>query len=122
MAVTLGGIALPDDMVWIDEFGFDPVAQATQRTLGGVNLIEESPLVAGVPITLGADSQWITRATLLLLRALAATPAQTHALILRGDSYTIAFRRPAIEATPIVQCADPVAGDFYAIRINLITV
>lgn len=122
MPVTLGAIPLPDDLVWIDEFAAEPVAQAMQRTLGGVNVIEETALVAGRPITLGADDQWVGRTTVLALRALAAVPGQTHTLNLRGDIYTVAFRRPAIEARPVIQCADPDPADRYAIRINLITV
>lgn len=122
MPVTLGSITLPDDLVWIDEVGHDPVAQATQRTLGGVMVIEETELVAGVPITLGAEDQWVDRTTVIALRALAASAGQTHTLNLRGDAYTVAFRRPAIEARPVIQYADPDAGDRYAIRINLITV
>lgn len=122
MAVTLAGITLPDDLVWIDEMDWEPVAQATQRTLGGVNVREESELVEGRPITLGADQQWISRTTLLALRSLAAAAGATHALNLRGAEYTVAFRRPAINATPVIPFSNPEAGDFYAVQINLITV
>lgn len=123
MAITLGGIELPDDLVWIDEFDWDPVAQATVRTLGGINVIEESALIAGRPITLGAPGQWITRATLLLLRALAATPATTHVLDLHGTEHSVAFRRPTpIKAKPVVEFASPQDTDFYEVQINLMTV
>ncbi|MGB0218352.1 MAG: hypothetical protein ACPGJF_03375 [Sinimarinibacterium flocculans] len=122
MPVTLGGITLPDDLVWIDEFDHDPVAQAAQRTLGGVHVLEETELVEGRPITLGADEQWITRTTLLELQALAADAGQTHTLNLRGVEYTVAFRRPAFRARPVIPFADPDAGDQYAVQINLMTV
>lgn len=122
MTTTLGAIALPDDLVVVDEFDYEPVAQVIQRTLGGVNVIEESPLVSGRPITLGTEGQWITRATLQALRALADLAGQTHALNLRGDLYTVAFRRPAIAARPVIDYANPAAADFYTVQINLITV
>ncbi|MDT0496530.1 hypothetical protein RM530_04010 [Algiphilus sp. W345] len=122
MAITLASIALPDDLVWTDEFVHEPVGQALQRTLGGAQIIEETALIAGRPITLGTDNQWITRSTLLTLRALADTAGQIHTLDLRGDEYDVVFRRPAISARPVIEFADPTVDDFYAVQINLITV
>ena len=120
--VTLGGITLPPDLVWIDEFDHEPVAQADSRTLGGVLISEETALLHGRPITLGAPGQWVERSVVIALKALAATSAETHTLSLRGDTYTVQFRRPAITARPAVTYADPLAADPYEITINLRTV
>jgi hypothetical protein len=122
MSVTLGGITLPDDLVWVDEFDFEPVAQASARTLGGVLISEETELLAGRDITLGAAGQWVERSVVIALRALAADAGETHTLSLRGTDYTVQFRRPAIEARPVIEQADPLAVDPYEIRINLRTV
>ena len=43
-------------------------------------------------------------------------------LSLRGSTYTVQFRRPAITARPAVTYADPLAADPYEISINLRTV
>ncbi|MCR9089879.1 hypothetical protein [Algiphilus sp.] len=122
MAVTLGGIALPDDIVWTDELDWEPVAQARARTLNGGQIIEETTLQGGRPITLGGGV-WVPRSTVLSLRTLAATAAQTHTLDLRGDTYTVAFVRPnPIQAVPVIRYADPVPDDPHEITIRLITV
>lgn len=122
MAVTLASIALPDDLVWIDEFEWEPVAHSSKRALGGAQVIEETGLTGGRPITLGTDSQWVTRATLNALQVLRALPAQTHALTLRSQTFTVMFRRPALRATPVIEFADPVDDDQYAIQLFLMTV
>ena len=122
MAVTLGGIALPDDIVWTDELAWTPVAQAIARTLSGGQIIEETALQGGRPITLGGGV-WAPRSTVLALRALAATATQTHTLDQRGDSYSVVFVRPnPITATPVIRYADPAPDDPHDITIRLRTV
>lgn len=122
MAVTLGGIALPDDIVWLDEFAHQQVGQARERTLTGAQVIEETALTAGRPITLGGGV-WVARSMVLALRTLAADAAETHTLDLRGDAYSVALVRPnPMTATPVVRYANPEAADFYDITLRLITV
>lgn len=125
MAIQLGGIELPEDLVWEDEFLFDPVAQNQTRTEGGALIVEETALTAGRPITLvgGANAGWITRAQLIALRALADEADEVHTLTLNDSrEFTVMFARPAIEATPIVPFNVPAAGDFYALTLKLFTV
>ncbi|MCK5770941.1 hypothetical protein [Algiphilus sp.] len=122
MAVTLGGISLPDDIVWLDELAGPQVAQARARTLGGGQVIEETALLSGRPITLGGGV-WASRSTVLALRTLAADAGETHTLDLRGDTYTVAFVRPnPIEATPVIRYADPAAEDPHELTVRLIEV
>jgi len=127
MPLTLASLSLPEDLLWSDEYtGHDLVAQARTVTLGGALLIEESVQLAGRPITLGSldeRSGWITKAQLDALHALASTPGASHALTLPdGRSFTVAFRRPAFEAQPIVGYRAPGSTDVYAVRIHLLEI
>jgi len=122
MTITLDAIALPPDLVWVDEMAWEPIAQSTQRTLDGNQLVEETALSGGRPITLGTGEQWMPRSTLLALRALAATAGATHTLSLQGVDYSVAFRRPALTARPVFPFSVPEDGDYYAVQINLMTV
>lgn len=50
--ITLGALRLPDGLVWADEFDWSPVAQATDYSLSGALLLQESIKQSGRPITL----------------------------------------------------------------------
>lgn len=122
MAVTLGGISLPDDIVWLDELDWTPVQQAREYTLSGALVLQEAAVQAGRPITLGGGV-WARRDTVEALRTLADAPAADHTLDLRGTEYTVAFVRPQpITATPVIRYADPAPADPHDITIRLITV
>lgn len=122
MSIMLNSIELPANLVWTDEFDWFPVVQATSRTEAGVLVREESAVVAGRPITLGED--WIARADLLDLVALASSPMGTHTLQLAdGRTWSVAFRYPTpIVARPVIDYAVPELTDPYTLTLNLITV
>lgn len=128
MARTLGGIALPDgsgqhgSMEWTDRHNWQPVAQASTRTLSGALVLWERGLSEGRPITLEARERvcWLATATVEALQALAATPGGTHTLVWNAESYRVAFRRDAgaaLEFSPVL----PHAALHFG-RINLVTV
>lgn len=119
MSVTLGGIALPDDISWVDELDWEPVTQAMKFTLSGVPIIEESATLGGQPMTLGRV--WVSRTTVLALRALAVDAGETHTLSLRGTDYDVVFRRPlGVQATPVIPYAEPDPDDDYELTLNLL--
>lgn len=72
MAITLDAAALPDGLRWSDEFAWSPLAQATEYSLTGALIVEQSAKQAGRPITLtgGKDFAWLTRAEVEALKAL----------------------------------------------------
>ena len=39
--MTLDDIDLPDDLLWVNEYQWQPVAQETERTLTGALLVQE---------------------------------------------------------------------------------
>lgn len=124
--VTLGGIDLPDDINWIDEFQFQPVGQSITRTIAGNHVEFNQALVQGRPITLEAtDTEgWLTKSQVDSLQSLAGNPGATYTLDIGAKSFTVAFRQDegAFEPSPLLSRIDPDAGDFFTAIIRLRTV
>ena len=70
---TLGSIAVPRGMVWVDEFDWVPVERAVTYSLTGALLVDVAPRLAGRPITL-ARAGW----TLRRLRIFDMFPQTSH--------------------------------------------
>ena len=116
MNVTLNGLLLPDDLIWRDEFDWAPVEQVVTPTLTGALLVEETPKPEGRPITLVGHCP---RATVLSLKVLEAQVAQLLTLtLLDGLQREVCWRRPGVVATPLIEMADPEAGEPYALTLN----
>jgi hypothetical protein len=124
---------LPDDLQWVDEFTWLPVAQQVEVTFGGSVIVEESAQLAGRPITLqsGQDRAgyfgMATRELVTDLRALAASPlAGPIVLTLEdGRTFNVRFRYgdgAAVEATPWKPYGAYVAGDYYSLTLRLMQV
>ncbi|WP_263080055.1 hypothetical protein [Endozoicomonas sp. Mp262] len=81
--MMLDHIELPDDLLWVDEFDWNPVAQDIDRSLTGALMVQEQAKLYGRPITLtgGDEAGWVTRATILELMALVETPNRVMTLI-----------------------------------------
>ena len=120
-------LALPDDLLWTDEFDWAPVANATARSVTGRLLVEAAGLTGGRPITLtgGDDYGWIDRSTLEALHAWAGRPAVAFTLTLRGVQRSVIFAtapQGAIEAKPVVDYALPEPADDYVVTLKFIEV
>ncbi|HHO2168289.1 TPA: hypothetical protein ACVBCY_001814 [Aeromonas hydrophila] len=116
MNVTLNGLLLPDDLIWRDEFEWAPVEQVVTPTLSGALLVEETAKPEGRPITLVGHCP---RATVLALKVLEAQVAQLLTLtLLDGLQREVFWRRPGVVATPLIEMADPEAGEPYALTLN----
>ena len=63
--MQLDDITLPDDLLWINEFDWNPVAQSTERSLTGALLVQERQLIHGRPIVLSGNGEagWVSRLT-----------------------------------------------------------
>lgn len=119
-------LTLPDDLLWPDEFDWNPV-QATQAySVAGALLIDRRSKLAGRPITLtgNVDYAWSTRATALTLQTWAAQTNPTLTLSYRGVSYSVAFdhTRQPLRVTPIVEYADPSSTDECFFTLSLIQI
>ena len=125
MSITLGGIALPSELVWVDEFNWQTIEQNISRSLGGRLFVQQRSKINGQPILLAGYEQdeWIDRTTLEQLNALAAQ-GSVMALLINRDSYQVMFDYPAnpLQAVPVIEYSVPDAEDFYTITIRLVTV
>jgi hypothetical protein len=131
VAITLGAVSLPDDLEWLDEFAWSPVAAQVEVTAGGSLLLEESAQLAGRPITLSSQPNMgcVTRSVVDALRALAdstATPNLT--LTIPGRSpITVRFRRSdgaPVEARPAYHIAQNrvASTDLHVLTLRLLQV
>lgn len=117
-------VALPDNLLWEDEFAWSPVAQAQARTLTGALVVEENAKQKGRPITL--SGLWLTRATVQSLKDLEAQAATNMTLTLPGGAtHDVLWRRggnePAVAAEPIRPVAPDVHtdSDLYDVTLRL---
>ncbi|WP_367154643.1 hypothetical protein [Methylomonas sp. HYX-M1] len=126
MALALGAIELPDDLIWINEFAWTPMQQTKSYTLSGALIIESGKMLAGRPITLsgGDDYGWASRATVKALYA--ALDADDSLTLTLNDarSFEVRFDHngPPIQARQIIDYNNPDDGDVYALTLKLFTV
>jgi hypothetical protein len=128
LAVGATSVTLHEDLYWADEYAWQPVEQATERTIGGALIVQSALRTGGRPITLQPDSDnaaWLTRAVVEQLRNWAATPGQQMTLTIRGTPRTVIWRHhdaPALDATPVVHYSDAADGDYYRVTLRLMEV
>ena len=119
-------LTLPVDLLWVDEFAWQPVEQQIEYTLTGAIVVEQASKQAGRPITLasGEDYGWIQRSTLETLNAWRAMPGEQFEITVRDVAHTVVFDHSggAIEATPVFGFSDPVGADFYVATLRTIEV
>lgn len=120
-------IELPDDLIWIDEFGWSPVSQAIDLSLTGALIIQEGAQAAGRPMTLagGADFGWASRSLVKQLSQLAATALRVMTLTLHdGSGYNVMFRRDGVpvDAKPVISYSDPADADDYVLTLRFLQV
>lgn len=124
MAVTLtkgaSVLALPDDMLWVDEFDWSPVVAHAGYGAAGALLVDRSTRLAGRPITLSGP--WVTRTTVETLYTWAADEAAAMTLVLRSLTCPVCFdyeKGPPVQATPVfIQRFE--SGDFYRLTLRLL--
>lgn len=117
-------VSLPPGLQWRDEFSWSPVEHSTDYSLTGSLVVQEGERQDGRPITLygGTEGAWIDRATLEALYAMASVPNQPMTLALWGRTFSVMFRRPAIEAQEIMRQANPGPDHQYAVTVNLMEI
>jgi hypothetical protein len=119
-------LALPPHLLWVNEFAWQPVAMSPPRySLGGALIVESAARLAGRPIELASESDWMLRSDVLTLRTWAALPGQTFSLVLRGEpARTVIFDQQAgpIVAEQVLDYSDPAPGDFYRLGLRFLEV
>lgn len=126
--ITLGGLTLPGDLRWTDEFAWSPVLRSAEYSLTGALIVQEATRQAGRPITLVADNPgggyvWLARTSIVALAALAATPGWSGQLTLAdGRTFIVAFREGGISAEPVRHIAPHEDADPYTLTLALMSV
>lgn len=120
MTITLSDgtttVALRDDTLWVDEFGWQPVVQTAAYSLTGALIVETGAAQAGRPITLAGDEAraWVPYADVQRLQTWAATPGQQLTLTLRGVARAVMFdlrNGSPIACAPVLTIDNPPAAD-----------
>ncbi|WP_163372669.1 hypothetical protein [Endozoicomonas acroporae] len=126
--MQLDTIALPDDLLWINEFEWNPVEQSTERSLTGALLVQEQAKLQGRPIELtgGQQAGWVSRKTVLELQDLTAAPDKVMILTLPDmRQLNVIFDRSSgspVSASPVLEEAYPADNSYYHLSLRLITV
>lgn len=132
MAITLGGVALPNGLVWSDEFDWTKPQVSTDYTLTGAMIVQLGSKLAGRTITLtgGVNFSWVTRTQLLAIKEVIDGCPSTGMTLLLHDNRTFQVI-PAndcliAQQVPLVQdsgVADPITTtNYYIASIKLIEV
>lgn len=126
--LSVGGTSVDlVDLLWSDEFAWQPVAQQVDRSITGALIVQASQMVAGRPVTLtggSADRGWMSRDAVLQCGAWAATAGQVMTLVWRGTTYSVIYRHQdgAIEASPVDPRTDDAADDDYRVTLRLMVI
>lgn len=126
-----GTIALPNDLLWVDEFKWVPAVQNRSYSLTGSLIVESALKLAGRPITLEgkADMAWVSRTTLAALRVWAALPNQAMTLTFTYPTDTRSFSvvfdqsgNDAIEGHPAKDFPGHSSDDWFTLKLKLVEV
>ncbi len=126
--MRLDTITLPDDLLWINEFEWNPVEQTIERSLTGALLVQEGQLMHGRPIILSGNGEagWVSRLTVKNLFALSKAANKTMNLTLPDNrQFSVIFDRSngtPVEAQQALPFAYPNDDDQYLLQLKLLTV
>ncbi|ANP79312.1 hypothetical protein A134_23140 [Vibrio crassostreae 9CS106] len=96
-------VEFTDDLEWVDELSYTPVAQSYETSVMGSLLVQEGMLTAGRPVTLvGGGDVWVDYKTVKALREM-LTKTGLKLTLVSGDVISVKFRHQdtPIEAMPI---------------------
>ncbi|MGI2026582.1 hypothetical protein [Endozoicomonas acroporae] len=125
--MQLDTITLPDDLLWINEFEWNPVEQNVDRSITGALLVQEQVKLQGRSIILtgGQQAGWISRLTVKNLFALSKAANKTMSLTLPDSrQFSVIFDRSngaPVEAQQVLPFAYPADADEYFVIIRLLT-
>ena len=122
MSMSIGSVTLDNDMIWSDEYAFNPVLASARRTIGGGIYVQEfAAQIAGRAITLEATATqgWQLKTTVDSLHTLAAAPGATYALTIDSLSITVRFANETdngpIQMQPVTTLTGTVPDTIYYI-------
>lgn len=123
---NLGGVELPADVWWENEFSWSPVEQVREYAVTGALVVDLGERQAGRPITMTSNVRggWVSRGTVKALRALADVAGATYTLTLGdGREFTVMFDlQQPFDASPLRAAGDMTDATRYRITLRLIEV
>jgi hypothetical protein len=128
---SLAEIALPNDLLWVDEFKWTPVSSTGSYSLAGSLIIEQGVKLAGRPITLEPpelEMAWVSRTTVHALKEAASLPDRKFKLLLEyptdSREFLVVFAPDTdpIEASPVKGFPGHADGDWFRVSLKLIEV
>lgn len=122
--ISIQGVELNPNMIWVDRNSWVGVSQSVQRTLGGQLIVTARGLVGGQPVTLSSieDQGWLTSEQVNAVQALADIPGGIFDLDINGMVRKVMFRHeesPAFVTTPLIPRLEPQPGDYFICTIKL---
>ncbi len=124
MTHTLDAVALPEELVWRDEFKWTPVKQSIEYTLPGAQIIDSGVKLAGRPISLNDENAWVDYMTLNALYAKLQADSEMVLTLIDGRVFNVRFdhQNTPLTATPVIDYNHPDNNDFYRLSLKFITV
>ena len=123
--MQLDDITLPGDLLWINEFDWNPVAQSTERSLTGALLVQEEPFGRSIVLSGNGEAGWVSRLTVKSLYALSKVANKTMSLTLPdGRQFGVIFdrsNRAPVEAQQVMPFAYPDDDNQYLLTLRLLT-
>ena len=125
LIATGAEVTLPDDLMWVDEHSWTPVAQNASRLIDGALLVETAIKLKGRPITLQApsdDMAWVPFWVIKTLYGWAEIEAAKFLLTYRdGRTFIVIMahdgQASAVEASPVA--GFPARKDTEPFRLTL---
>lgn len=126
-----GEIALPDGLLWKDEFNWTATISNVTYSLTGALIIDTGTKQTGRPITLEPPDEtmgWVKRSTVIRLKEWADAPDKRMRLVLEYPSdnrtFTVMFRHydGAVEASPVKGFPQHDNDDWFHLTLRLIEV
>ena len=118
-------IVLHEDLRWVDEDSWHPVAQVEDRGITGALIVQAAAMTAGRPITLEPENEgsaWMHSSVVEQLRNLAVVPGLQMELSIRDIRRAVIFRHSeiALETTPVVHYNDRMPGDWFLCTLRFL--
>lgn len=121
-------IQLSDDLLWSDEFEWNPIEQSATRTVTGALIVEVSTMIGGRPITLAPpddDAAWTKYEDVIKLNQLAAVPGLEMTLVFRGLTFNVMFRhqdKQPVLATAVLHYQEHEPNDPFLVTLKLMEI
>lgn len=128
MTISIGGIALSEDLVWLNEFDYPAISQSVRPLLGGGVIVQQTNnTLAGREVQLvargagGTFDGYFTRLQVQQIKALEAAGSQVT-FVYNATTLNVIIKSNGVDVTPALPRPDQEATDWYSGTITMIEV